>query len=46
MRDNRCVRIYDLKQKVMYNPNIGTYILEEYIDTAKRYNITSWQIKP
>lgn len=35
MADNRCVRIYDLKQKVMYNPDIGTYILEEDIDEAE-----------
>lgn len=39
MVDNRCVRIYDLKQKVKYNPDIGTYILEEEIDEAERYFI-------
>lgn len=39
MGDNRCVKIYDLKQKVKYNPDIGTYILEEEIDEAERYFI-------
>lgn len=30
--DNRCVKIYDLKQKIKYHPEIGSYILEEDID--------------
>lgn len=45
MGDNRCVRIYDLKQKVKYNPDIGTYILEEEIDEAERYFIDEDKIR-
>ena len=33
---NRCIRIYDLKQKVQYHPEIGTYVSEEDIDLADR----------
>lgn len=36
MADNRCVRIYDLKQKVKYHPEIGTYVSEEDIDLMER----------
>lgn len=36
MRDNRCVRIYDLKQKIQYHPDIGTYVSEEDIDLMER----------
>ena len=36
MEDNRCIRIYDLKQKVQYHPDVGTYISEEDIDLAER----------
>ena len=41
MADNRCIRIYDLKQKVQYHPEVGTYVSEEDIDLAERvfYNI-------
>jgi hypothetical protein len=34
--DNRCIRIYDLKQKIQYHPEVGTYVSEEDIDLAKR----------
>ncbi len=35
--DNRCARIYDLKQKIQYPPtDIGTYVLEEDIDLMDR----------
>ena len=33
---SRCVRIDDLKQKVKYHPEVGTYISEEDIDLAER----------
>ena len=36
MADNRCIRIYDLKQKVRYHPEVGTYVSEEDIDLAER----------
>ena len=36
MADNRCVRISDLKQKVKYHPEIGTYVSEEDIDLMER----------
>ena len=36
MADNRCIRIYDLKQKVQYHPEVGTYVSEEDIDLAER----------
>lgn len=36
MSDNRCVRVYDLKQKIKYHPDIGTYITEEDIDLTER----------
>lgn len=36
MQDNRCIRIYDLKQRVQYHPAVGTYVSEEDIDLAKR----------
>lgn len=36
MTDNRCIRISDLKQKVRFHPEIGTYIPEEDIDLADR----------
>lgn len=36
MADNRCVRIYDLKQRVQYHPEVGTYVSEEDIDLMER----------
>ena len=36
MADNRCVRIYDLKQKIQYHPDVGTYVSEEDIDLMDR----------
>ena len=36
MADNRCIRIYDLKQKIRYHPEVGTYVSEEDIDLAER----------
>ena len=36
MGDNRCVRIYDLKQRIQYHPDIGTYVSEEDIDLMER----------
>lgn len=36
MADNRCVRIYDLKQKIQYHPDVGTYVSEEDIDLMER----------
>lgn len=41
MADNRCVRIYDLKQKIKYHPEVGTYISEEDIDLAERVFISN-----
>lgn len=34
--NRRCVFIDDLKQKIRYHPEIGTYITEEDIDLAER----------
>ena len=34
--DNRCVRISDIKQKVKWHPDVGTYISEEDIDLMER----------
>lgn len=34
--DNRCVRIFDLKQRVQYHPEVGTYVSEEDIDLMER----------
>ena len=36
MGDNRCVRIYDLKQRIQYHPDIGSYVSEEDIDLMER----------
>lgn len=36
MPDNRCVRIADLKRKIKYHPEVGTYVSEEDIDLAER----------
>lgn len=36
MPDNRCVRISDLKRKIKYHPEVGTYVSEEDIDLAER----------
>ena len=36
MPDNRCVRIADLKRKIQYHPEVGTYVSEEDIDLAER----------
>ncbi len=36
MADNRCIRISDLKQKIRYQPMVGTYVSEEDIDLAER----------
>ena len=36
MPDNRCVRIADLKRKIKYHPEVGTYVPEEDIDLAER----------
>lgn len=36
MTDNRCVRISDLKRKIKYHPEVGTYVSEEDIDLAER----------
>lgn len=36
MINNRLISINDLKQKVKYHPEIGTYVSEEDIDLAER----------
>lgn len=36
MINNRLIKIDDLKQKVKYHPEIGTYVSEEDIDLAER----------
>lgn len=36
IKDNRCIRICDLKQRVQSHPEIGTYVSEEDIDLAER----------
>ena len=44
MADNRCVRIYDLKQKIKYHPDIGTYVSEEDIDLMERVFIEGGEV--
>lgn len=36
MKDNRCILITTLKQKIRHNPDIGTYVSEEDIDLSPR----------
>lgn len=45
MADNRCVRIYDLKQKVKYHPEIGTYVSEEDIDLMERVFVDGGKVE-
>lgn len=45
MADNRCVRIYDLKQKIKYHPEIGTYVSEEDIDLMERVFVDGGKIE-
>lgn len=45
MADNRCIRIYDLKQKIKYHPDIGTYISEEDIDLMERVYIEDGKVE-
>ena len=46
IKDNRYVRIYDLKQKVRYHPEVGTYISEEDIDLAKTIVLVEYEGAP
>lgn len=45
MADNRCIRIYDLKQKVKYHPEIGTYVSEEDIDLMERVFVDGGKVE-
>ena len=46
MGDDRYLRMYDLKQKVQYHPEVGTYVSEEDIDFMERRIISEPDNKP
>ena len=45
MGDKRHLRLYDLKQKIQYHPEVGTYVSEEDIDLMERIVVDETRLR-